>query len=275
MKKTTLGLAVLTLLFTACSKDDKGDDNNPGEHNWQISRIMMDHDTLRFTYNADGTVHKLYDYSQDGDEYLSDSTEIAWEGGRITGLNEFEDGVKRPYAALIYDGNNVIRLQYYRENETGYGPGGYDSITYDNGRMSEIHYINNQGDRSSYHKLTWTGDNVTKDALYAQNFDGTNTFELMEEVTFTYHANKPGLGKLTGGNVLFWYADMELTHISANLVASSATVYKPTNTERWRNDYTPVFGTNELLESMEEVETDVEADRTITRHSKFEYIDLK
>lgn len=26
MKKTTLGLAVLTLLFTACSKDDKGDD---------------------------------------------------------------------------------------------------------------------------------------------------------------------------------------------------------------------------------------------------------
>jgi len=68
---------------------------------------------------------------------------------------------------------------------------------------------------------------------------------------------------------------MELTHISANLVASSSTVYKPTNTERWRTVYSPVFGTDELLESMEEVETDVEADRTITRDSKFEYIDLK
>ncbi|GEP93842.1 hypothetical protein [Chitinophaga cymbidii] len=275
MKKTTLGLAVLTLLFTACSKDDKGGDNNPGEHNWQVSRIMMAHDTLRFTYNADGTVHKLYDYSQDGDEYLSDSMEIAWEGGRIIRLSEFEDGVKRPYAELIYDGNNVVRLQYYRENETGYGPGGYDSIRYANGKMSEIHYINNQGDRSSYHKLTWTGDNITKDELYAQNFDGTNTFMLMEEVTYTYHTDKPGLGKLTSGDVLFWYADMELTHISANLVASSVTVYKPTEQERWRSDYTHTFSTDGLLESTVTKETDVEADRTSEYTSKFEYIDLK
>lgn len=265
MKKAILSLAAVGLLFAACNKDDN---DPPQQGNWHVSRIAMENDTIRFSYNADGTVNKIFEYGDDG-VFYSDSLRVLWQGGKLAGMEEYENGVLRPYMTLVYNNNQVVRLQYYTENSV---PGEYDSIVYANGKMSEVHYINREGLRTRYHKLTWTGENVTKDQLYASNFDGTGVFPLIEEQTFTY-SDKPGLSKLTKGNVLFWFSDMELNHLSANAVATTSYVDKITGTEEWSAVYTYVFGTNGLMESSRE--TVKEGDETSIYDAKFEYLDLK
>jgi hypothetical protein len=266
MKKTLLSLAAVGLLFVACNKDDN---DTPQQSNWHVSRIAMEHDTLGFSYNADGTVDKIYEYGDDG-VFYSDSMKVLWQGGKLVGMEEYEDGVLRPYMTLEYNSSNqVIKLQYYTESSV---PGEYDSIRYANGKMSEIHYINRQGIRARYHKLTWTGENVTKDQVYVSNFDGTSNFPLVEEQTFSY-IDKPGLSQLTKGNVLFWFSDMELSHLSANTVAATSFVDKVTGIEEWSAVYTYVFGANGLMESSKE--TVKEGDETTVNDAKFEYLDLK
>ncbi|QEH41085.1 hypothetical protein [Chitinophaga sp. XS-30] len=266
MKNTLLGLLALTMLFSACSKNDG--DNDP-QHNWQLSRIMMDHDTVRFSYNADGTIKQVNEYGSDAGSY-SDSLQIIWQNGKISAINEYEGGVAQPDMVFVYTGDQVKEIQHYRD---GVLSGAVDSIVYKDNKISEIHYFNNEGVRSYYHKLTWTGNNVTRDEYYAYNFDGTGILTLQYITDYTY-SDKPSIGKLAKGDALFWFT-MEIVHLSENAVVTSVTVDSITDEGISQSAYTYTYDAGGLLESSKETENDLVSDETTVYNAKFDYIDLK
>lgn len=266
MKNTLFGLLALTMLFSACSKNDG--DNDP-QHNWQLSRIMMDHDTVRFSYNADGTIKQVNEYGADAGFY-SDSLQIVWQNGKISAINEYEDGIALPDQAFIYTGDQVKEIQYYQDGALS---GAVDSIVYTDNKISEIHHFNNEGVHTYYHKLTWTGNNVTQEEYYAYNFDGTGMLRLQYTTTYTY-GDKPSIGKLAKGDAIFWFT-MEISHLSENAVTAAVTIDGMSEEETRQSAYTYVYDAGGLLESSKETETDLVSDETTVYNAKFDYIDLK
>lgn len=252
----------MALLFTACSKDD---DTNAGD--FRLARIISNSDTTQFSYNADGTIKQFNEFGIDGIAY-HDSTQVLWENGKLVKISEYEQGTLSPQVLLTYSGDKVVKAQYYTNYPAPGTPAGYDSIRYENDKVSEIHRIDEAGDRPYYTKVTWTGNNVTKTEVFASNFDGTGNYFPGTVRTYEY-SSKANIGSLTKGNLLAWmYDDFTVTFLSAN--AMTKEVAKQGEQELFHSTYEYVADGNGLISSLKE--TYVEGADSQIYETKLEYV---
>lgn len=229
MKKILLAFTAITLLFTACKKED-----DPAAEKWYLTKLIDVYgerkDTTFVSWHPDNTLKEFnYSFLYNGAPAFNAFLPV-YEGGKITGIQMRTQNrpVAHTITSFVYTGNLVTSAenQAYDQDLADWVINSRDSLVYAGGRLAEL-YVKYRNGSTTFYKLTWEGDNVKHCDISSKQQD--TEFLRYQTINYTYDT-KPAFHRLVNNNYQ-WLADVSnFKYLSANNLLKSEMIRQPEGT---------------------------------------------
>ncbi len=234
MKQLALGIAALSLIFTACKKND----TPAGKEEWYLSQIIEDGDTSNLKYNTDNKLKEINGHGMNGNIPYFYTIQPVYESGKLTKVMESNSADPTPKASVsvLYLNDRVARVDHFGRT------GGLqdwvliysDTVIYNaQGKVSELKSIHST--YTSIYRATWENDNVTKIDRYSIIPGQPEQLTVTTKLTYD---NKTNMNKLFNDNLMWIQGPEELQKLSANNVLVEETFNGTALRERNTRTYT-------------------------------------
>jgi len=229
MKKVMLAFTAITLLFTACKKED-----DPAAEKWYLTRLIDVYgerkDTTFVSWHTDNRLKEFnYTYIYNGAAAFNAFLPV-YENGKITGIQMRTQNRPEAHtiASFTYTGNLVSSIvhQNYDQDQAQWVNNSHDSLVYAGGKLAEL-YVKYRNGSTTWYKLTWEGENVKRCAISSKQQD--TEFLLYQTIKYTYDS-KPAFHQVVNDNYQ-WLADVSnFKYLSANNLLKAEMIREPEGT---------------------------------------------